>query len=84
MKSREVSDGHKLSYYGTWGDRNGMAVAVAERLPENISLFKRTNDWLLDVKNHENSKVMRWVTACAPQTRCSVSEKDQFWMDLGY
>lgn len=62
----EIGDGYNLLHYGTSNDR--VAIRVAERFRDKISLDKRKSDQLIAVKIHMGSEAMR-----APQ----------FEMDLG-
>lgn len=62
---RKAGDGHKLLYYRTLNNRNGMAITVAKTLRDKISLVERKSNQLMNVKIHADSKAMNVVAAYA-------------------
>jgi len=81
-KAREIGDGYKLLYHGTRNGRNGIAVVIAEHLRDKITLVERLSDRLLAIKIDTGKKILRVVSAYAPQVGCSDEEKNEFWTAL--
>lgn len=50
MEQRKIAEAHKLLYYGTSNDRNGVAIAVAEEFPVKFSLVERISGRLMAVE----------------------------------
>lgn len=85
MEGREVEGDqqwYKHLYYGTSNYRKGVAIAVAERSRDKISLIKRLSDRLMAVKICAGSKIMRMVAAYTSYDKNGVNGKVQIWMDL--
>lgn len=82
-KARDIGDGYKLLYHGTTNGRNGVAVAVAEHLRDKIILVERLSDRLISIKVDTGKKILRVISAYAPQVGCTDEEKTEFWTALG-
>lgn len=62
MRELRVNDNeYKLLYYRTSSNRNGVAIAVAERFPNKISRVQQISDRLIAVKIHKVMKAMQVV-----------------------
>lgn len=64
-----------MGYYGTSIERNGVAIAVAERFRHKISFVVQISDRLMAVKIYAGNKSMHMVTVCVSQAGCSISLK---------
>lgn len=53
-------------YYGTWYDRSGVAIAVAEKFRDVISLVEQISGQLVTVTFHASNKAMCVAAAYAP------------------
>ena len=81
-KSRDLGDGFKLLYKGASNSRNGVGIVVSERLRDGITGVDRVSDRLMSIKLVVGMKILRVVTAYAPQAGCTDEEKDGFWQEL--
>ena len=80
-KSKDLREDYKLIYYGDSG-RNGVGVIVSETLRECVAEVHRWPERLMAVTLDIDSLRLTIISAYAPQTGCSESEKDEFWENL--
>lgn len=49
-KARDIGDGYKLYYNGRTNTRNGVAIAVNEKLQDHVVEAQRISDRLMSIK----------------------------------
>ncbi|XP_050674366.1 craniofacial development protein 2-like [Leptidea sinapis] len=82
-KSRDIGNGFKLLYNGSITNKNGGGIVIDQDLQERIVEVHRVSDRLMSIKFVlDNQPCMNVVSAYAPQTGCTTSEKEIFWNDL--
>ena len=81
-KAKLIGDGYKLIYHGTTNGRNGVAVAVSQRMQDGVTEVSRVTDRLMSIKLQTGKTTFRIVSCYAPQTGCTDEEKDEFWETL--
>ncbi|EYC05462.1 hypothetical protein Y032_0082g1598 [Ancylostoma ceylanicum] len=82
VKSRDISDGYKLIYYGTTCGREGVAIIVSDSYRDIVTGVKRVFDRLMSIKVTEGGDTLRVVCAYAPQCGCTDEMKECFYRDL--
>ena len=81
-KAREIGEGVKLFYNGADTKRNGVAIAVAESLKDCVSTVNRISDRIMGVRMDTKEGYWTVLTVYAPQSGCSETEKDEFYLTL--
>ena len=81
-KAREIGEGVKLFYNGAGTKRNGVAIAVAECLKDCVSAVNRISDRIMGVRMYTKEGYWSVLTVYAPQSGCSETEKDEFYLTL--
>jgi hypothetical protein len=57
-------------------------VVVSEKLRDSVVEVNRVSDRLMSIKIDSGTKALRIVSYYAPQTNCTIDEKDEFWESL--
>lgn len=82
-KARNIGNGYKLIYTGKHANRNGVGIVVNEDFQARIVDVKRASDRIIAIKFAlDNQPCMNVISAYAPQTGLTKTEKQQFWEDL--
>lgn len=82
-KAKQLTEGYKLLYYGKNTKQNGVGIILAPHLASKIIVVNRVSDRLIMVKLAiEKLGAWNFISAYAPQTGCTTSEKSEFLEDL--
>ena len=81
-KARNIGGGCKIFYYGADGRKNGIGIALREKLTESVLEVKKVSERLMAMKLEVNGSILNIVSAYAPQVNNSMEEKNDFWEDL--
>ena len=81
-KAKKIGGGCKIFYNGADGRKNGIGIAMREKLAESVLEVKRVSDRLMAMKLEVNGSILNIVSAYAPQVNNSMEEKNNFWEDL--
>lgn len=82
-KAKELGDGYKLFYSGTYQQgRNGIGIILSKELKENIAGINRRSDKVMSVKLSLKDMVINIICMYAPQVGCSEEEKEKFWEQM--
>ncbi|XP_055377909.1 craniofacial development protein 2-like [Condylostylus longicornis] len=72
--ARQIGEGYTVVYNG-YGTKNGVGIAVNEKMCNNIIQIKRINDRLMYVKIIIEENIFNIISAYAPQTGCDSQTK---------
>lgn len=71
----------KIYYHGT-SSRNGVGIILSKKWQSKIIDIVKISDRLMMIKLVIQRDVYNVVSAYAPQTGCSINDKNQFWSDF--
>ncbi|XP_067138608.1 craniofacial development protein 2-like [Centruroides vittatus] len=74
--------GYKLIYFGSPRTRNGVGIAISERIRNAVRSVYRYDDRLMKIVIVTSHQTIHAFTAYAQKTGRSESEKDAFWQLL--